>query len=73
LLRPLFSTLVMAVLVAIAGQIPTGSLVLLLAVKVSVGAITYITAMYLLWQRSGYPDGLETLIVERLHLLRKAD
>lgn len=71
LVRPGLSTVVMVLLVAIAAQTPTRSVYLLLAIKALVGAFTYTAVMYLLWLRSGYPDGLETLVMERLRLINR--
>jgi lipopolysaccharide exporter len=71
LFRPASSTFVMMVLVLAADQIPTPSTFLLLVTKVAVGAVTYGLVAYLLWHRSGHPEGLERLVVECIRLMRR--
>jgi lipopolysaccharide exporter len=69
LARPALATLTMSAFVMVAGQMPIESQVLLLLSKVTIGALSYGMAIYLLWHRSGYPDGLESLVLERVRLM----
>jgi lipopolysaccharide exporter len=71
LLRPAASALVMTVLVLAVDRIPIPSPFLLLVTKVAIGAVSYGLVVYLLWHRSGHPAGLESLVVDRVRLMRK--
>jgi lipopolysaccharide exporter len=71
LLRPAAATLIMAAFVIAVGQMAIGSQVLLLAAEVAIGIAIYGVAIYLLWHRSGYPDGLESLVLERARLMSR--
>ena len=72
LLRPVSGTLVMTGLVLAADQMWTSSNVLLLVTKVAIGALSYGLVIYLLWHRSGHPEGVEQLVAQRIRLMRKA-
>ena len=71
LLRPACSALVMAAFVVMVPLSITSALLILVS-KVIIGALSYCAIVYLLWYRSGLPDGLERLIFERIGMARKA-
>jgi hypothetical protein len=70
LVRPALSTLFMLVVVMAADLVTAAPLPLLLG-KAAIGALSYGGALYVLWHLSGYPEGLERLVVERIRLMRK--
>jgi lipopolysaccharide exporter len=71
LFRPALSALAMSALVLMVDQIPSYSPFVLLISKLVVGVTSYGIIVYLLWHRSGYPEGLEGMIFERLRLMRR--
>jgi lipopolysaccharide exporter len=72
LIRPASATLIMLVFVVIAGQMPIGSQLLLLVSKVTTGVLSFGIATYLLWHYSGYPEGLESLVLERIQMMSRS-
>lgn len=69
--RPMISTVIMAVMIAplesAFGNVSEYSQLLLrLAIIVGVGAATYVSSMFLLWNLIGRPDGLESHIARLL-------
>jgi lipopolysaccharide exporter len=71
LLRPGSSTLIMLACVIAISQSVVASDAFVLMSKVVIGSIAYGSALYFFWRRSGYPDGLERLVFERLGLIRQ--
>ena len=71
LLRPGSSAIIMVASVLALNQSVVASDATLLIYKVVVGFLAYGSAIYFFWRRSGYPDGLERLVFERLGLIRQ--
>jgi lipopolysaccharide exporter len=72
LFRPAQSVLFMSAAVISIEQFISAPALVVLGWKLTAGIVSYSLALGLLWRRSGCPDGVERLVIDRLSSLRRA-